>query len=191
MEVFGAAVPAIEDRISQADQGTRPLAFSYPPKWLVQSVYKSANEKILYKAGVKRPQFTRVVVVAGQRSVAIIARVENEERVNSIQLGKSRRIEAAYLRLSRTLERVVIDQHIEEKNRERKEICLDCGEGLTTLDLWGHEACRSDSTITALNADIIVVTNSHFASFGIKKDVSERNIVIAEPFGVELAIVVG
>ena len=58
----------------------------------------------------------------------------------AIQAGHGWQIEAADLRLSRSLERVMVDKHIEEKDRQREEIGLGAGDCFAAHDLRGHKA---------------------------------------------------
>ena len=130
-------------------------------------------------------------MIARNRPIAGVVGIKDKKWSRSVQAGHGRQIEAANLCFSRSLERMVVNKHIEEQNRQREKISFGAGSGLAPNDLWGHEAgCAADSSALAVvHAHIVVVTDAHFAIFGVEKNVAEGYIAIAESFGVELSVV--
>ena len=95
VEVFRAALAAIENGVAQLHQRRPPFAFPHPSVRIAQAIGESAGKQVAQELRVERPVCEGVVVNARHGAVAVIVGIEDEQRFRAVELGHGRQIKAS------------------------------------------------------------------------------------------------
>jgi len=129
-------------------------------------------------------------MVTGQGTVGVVVGIEDEERISAVELVHRGQVQALDRRLALPLQRMMHDEHIKEQHGQRVQVCLGAGQRLAAHHFGRHEARRPQHPhlLALVYGDVVIVANERVAGIGIEKDVAERDVTIAQPFGMELQV---